>query len=38
VADLVPALQKHRKPMDFVTQFGLLAGGVGVVMLGAHGH
>jgi zinc and cadmium transporter len=38
VADLVPALQKHRKPMDFATQFGLLAGGVGVVMLGAHGH
>jgi zinc and cadmium transporter len=38
VADLVPALQKHRKPVDFVTQFGLLAGGIGVVLLGAHGH
>lgn len=38
VADLVPALQKHRKPVDFVTQFGLLAGGIGVVLLNAHGH
>lgn len=38
VADLVPALQKHRKPVDFVTQFGLLAGGIGVVLQGAHGH
>lgn len=33
VADLVPALQKHRKPRDFAVQFALLFGGVAVVAL-----
>ncbi len=31
VADLVPALQKHRQPLDFAVQFALLFGGVAVV-------
>lgn len=34
VADLVPALQIHRKPLDFVVQFALLGGGVGLVAWG----
>lgn len=34
VADLVPALQKHRKPLDFAVQFALLGGGVGLVAWG----
>ena len=34
VADLVPVLQKHRKPLDFVVQFALLVGGVGLVVWG----
>ena len=34
VADLVPALQIHRKPRDFVVQFALLGGGVGLVAWG----
>lgn len=38
VADLVPLLQQQRKPRDFAVQFTLLAGGVWVVMLGAHSH
>ncbi len=33
VADLVPVLQKHRKPLDFVVQFALLGAGVAVVAL-----
>lgn len=38
VADLVPVLQKHRKPADFVVQFALLAAGIGLVALGLHAH
>lgn len=38
VADLVPSLQRQRRPLDFALQFALLAGGVGVVLLGAHSH
>ncbi|NWG87756.1 MAG: ZIP family metal transporter [Hydrogenophilaceae bacterium] len=38
VADLVPALHKHRKPLDFVVQFALLAAGIGVVLLSPHSH
>lgn len=38
VADLVPALQRRRRPEDFAIQFVLLSGGVGVVLLGAHTH
>jgi zinc and cadmium transporter len=38
VADLVPALQRHRRPLDFAAQFALLSSGVGVVLLGAHSH
>ncbi len=34
VADLVPALQKYRKPRDFAEQFALLFGGVAVVAFG----
>ena len=34
VADLVPALQIHRKPLDFAVQFALLGGGVGLVAWG----
>lgn len=34
VADLVPTLQKHRKPVDFAVQFALLGGGVGLVAWG----
>lgn len=34
VADLVPALQIHRKPLDFVVQFTLIGGGVGLVAWG----
>ena len=34
VADLVPALQIHRKPRDFAVQFALLGGGVGLVAWG----
>ena len=34
VADLMPALQKHRKPLDFAVQFALLGGGVGLVAWG----
>ena len=33
VADLMPPLQKHRKPLDFAVQFALLGAGVGVVAL-----
>jgi zinc and cadmium transporter len=33
IADLVPALQKHRRREDFAIQFALLAGGVGLVAL-----
>jgi zinc and cadmium transporter len=32
VADLVPALQKHRKPLDFALQFALLGAGVALVV------
>lgn len=35
VADLVPALQEHRRPMDFAMQFVLLAGGVAMVTFGS---
>lgn len=38
VADLVPSLQRQRRPLDFALQFALLTGGVGVVLLGAHSH
>lgn len=38
VADLVPLLQRQRKPRDFAVQFALLGAGVWVVMLGAHSH
>ncbi|MDD5364721.1 MAG: ZIP family metal transporter [Gallionellaceae bacterium] len=38
VADLVPALHKHRKPIDVISQFALLAAGIGVVVLGTHAH
>lgn len=40
VADLVPVLHKQRKPADFVIQFALLGGGIGLVLLqlGGHGH
>lgn len=34
VADLIPELQEHRRPHDFPVQLGLLAAGVGLVMLG----
>ena len=34
VADLVPALQIHRKPLDFAVQFTLIGGGVGLVAWG----
>ena len=34
VADLMPALQKHRKPLDFALQFALLGGGVSLVAWG----
>lgn len=34
--DLVPVLQRERKPRDFVLQCGLLASAVGVVVAG-HG-
>lgn len=33
VADLVPALQKQRKPLDFAVQFTLIGVGIGVVAL-----
>lgn len=35
VADLVPALQRQRRPLDFALQFSLLGCGVGVVLLDA---
>lgn len=38
VADLVPALQQHRRPRDFVIQFTLMAAGVTLVLLGSHAH
>lgn len=38
VADLVPTLHKQRKPVDFVIQFVLIAIGIGLVLLNAHGH
>lgn len=34
VADLVPALQIHCKPLDFAVQFTLIGGGVGLVAWG----
>lgn len=34
VADLIPALQKDRKPRDFAMQFALLFGGVALVAFG----
>jgi zinc and cadmium transporter len=36
IADLVPILQRDRRPWDFPVQFALLAGGASVVVLG-HG-
>ena len=35
VADLVPALQKHRQPWDFAVQFALIGGGVSLVAWGS---
>lgn len=34
IADLVPALQVHRKPLDFIVQFTLIGSGVGLVAWG----
>lgn len=34
VADLMPALQRHRTPADFAVQFALLGGGAGLVAWG----
>ncbi len=35
VADLLPALQKHRKPWDFAVQFALIGAGVSLVAWGS---
>jgi zinc and cadmium transporter len=32
IADLIPALQQHRRPLDFAMQFSLLGSGVAVVL------
>lgn len=38
IADLVPVLQKQRRPVDFLIQFSLLAAGIGVVLLATGSH
>lgn len=38
VADLVPVLQRQRRPSDFLIQFSLLAAGIALVLWATHGH
>ncbi len=38
VADLVPVLQRQRRPADFLSQFALLAAGIGVVLWATQAH